>query len=439
MNRKISVIGLGYVGLPVAVAFGEKAKVIGYDINKKRIDELRKSHDNTGEIEPGNLKNTNIHFTTDPNELRQADFHIVAVPTPINKANQPDLTQLLSATKTVGKVIKSGDIIVYESTVYPGCTEEECVPILEKQSGLKYIKNILRTSKKSMSIKGFFLGYSPERINPGDKEHTFTKIKKIVSASTPEALEIVAETYSSVVNAGVHCVSSIEVAEAAKVIENTQRDLNIAFINELSLIFNSLGIDTHEVLEAAETKWNFIPFRPGLVGGHCIGVDPYYLTYRAEQAGLHPRIILAGREINDGMGEFVAQQTMKTMATAKIGTVGARVTVFGLTFKEDCPDLRNSKVPKILAELKKFGCELQGHDPICNPLEAFNEFGVSLSVEEDLLNSHAIILAVAHKSYREWSVSKWEKLLKSNGVIIDIKNVLPTQQLESAGHLVWKL
>ena len=443
MTRKISVIGLGYVGLPVAVAFGKKSKVIGFDVNEKRLSELRKGRDSTHEVETTVLKTADIHFTSNPEDLRQADFHIVAVPTPINEAKQPDLSSLLAATKTVGNILKLGDIVVYESTVYPGCTEEDCAPILEEQSGLTYINNILSNLAPLVVEKenknGFFLGYSPERINPGDKEHTFTTIKKIISGSTPEALEIIAKTYSSVVKAGVHKASSIRVAEAAKVIENAQRDLNIAFVNELALIFNRLDIVTHEVLEAAGTKWNFLPFRPGLVGGHCIGVDPYYLTHRAQRAGYHPQVILAGRQINDSMGTFVAQQTIKTIASNQKGILAPTVTVLGLTFKEDCPDLRNSRVPDIISELEQFGCRVQVHDPLCDSEEARQEYGVTLLDESDLLPAHAIVLAITHQEYLNWSLDQWENVLLPGCVFMDIQGKMLTNQLQSVGYIIWKL
>jgi len=456
MNRKISVIGLGYVGLPVAISFGKKSKVIGFDINERRLSELRKNQDSTREVEPADLKEANIHFTSTPDDLRHADFHIVAVPTPINEAKQPDLMPLLSATKTIGSILKPGDVVVYESTVYPGCTEEDCAPILEKQSGLTYVNSFApspqsenqnpqssTTSSTSLSnsVKqnGFYLGYSPERINPGDKEHTFTTIKKVISGSTTEATKIIAETYSSVVNAGVYQASTIKVAEASKVIENAQRDLNIAFVNELALIFNHLDIDTHEVLEAAGTKWNFLPFRPGLVGGHCIGVDPYYLTYCAERVGYHPQIILAGRHINDSMGNFVAQQTIQAMASAKVGAVGSIVTVLGLTFKEDCPDLRNSKVPCIISELEKFGCEVQVHDPLCNPEEAMQEYGITLQGTSDLQPANAIVLAVAHQTYLEWEPELWEKVLLSGCVFVDVQGKISSDILQSKGYLSIRL
>jgi UDP-N-acetyl-D-glucosamine/UDP-N-acetyl-D-galactosamine dehydrogenase len=456
MNRKISVIGLGYVGLPVAVAFGKKSKVIGFDINEKRLTELRQGQDSTHEVEAKDLKTADIHFTSNSEDLRQADFHIVAVPTPINEAKQPDLSPLLSATKIVGKILNPGDIVVYESTVYPGCTEEDCAPILEKQSGLTYINTLAHfrpsknqntqsttTSPASLRLcvkqNGFYLGYSPERINPGDKEHTFTTIKKVISGSTPEALEIIAETYSSVVTAGVHKASSIKVAEAAKVIENAQRDLNIAFVNELAIIFNHLDIDTNEVLEAAGTKWNFLPFRPGLVGGHCIGVDSYYLTNRAQRAGYHPQVILAGRQINDSMGPFVAQQTIKAIASSQKGIGEPTVTVLGLTFKEDCTDLRNSRVPDIIFELEQFGCKVQVHDPLCDPEEAQQEYGIKLRDKSDLLPSHAIVLAVAHQEYLNWSLDQWKNLLLSGSAFLDIKGKMPKKQFQSAGYYIWRL
>lgn len=435
MNRKISVIGLGYVGLPVAVAFGKKAKVIGFDVNETRLTELRNGKDSTREVELADLLEANIHFTSNLDDLRQADFHIVAVPTPINEAKQPDLHHLLAATKTVGSILKSGDIVVYESTVYPGCTEENCAPILEKQSGLKYI-----TTTNHQKTEGFFLGYSPERINPGDKEHTFTTINKVVSASTPEALLILADTYSSVVRADIYQASSIKVAEAAKVIENTQRDLNIAFVNELAMIFNRIGIDTNEVLEAAATKWNFLPFHPGLVGGHCIGVDPYYLTYLAERNGYHPQVILAGRHLNDNMGSFVAQQVVKTFDSAGIRVVGVKVTVLGLTFKEDCPDLRNSQVPKIISKLKSYGCEVSVHDPLIDPQEAIAQYNLDpLCEESDIQPAHAIVLAVAHKLYLKWTLKKWESLLLPNGILVDLKNIIPANSLKQKGFTVWRL
>ena len=370
-NRVVSVVGLGYVGLPVAVAFGKIRKTIGFDINQVRIKELQAGHDRTGEVDAADLAGANIIFTAEIEELKQADFHIVAVPTPVDDANQPDLSLMLKASETVGKALKRGDIVVYESTVYPGVTEDECVPVLERVSGLSCGAD-------------FKVGYSPERINPGDKEHTFTKIKKVVSGQDAESLEIVAQVYESVVTAGVHRAASIKVAEAAKVIENTQRDLNIALMNELAIIFDRMGIDTGDVLEAAGTKWNFLKFRPGLVGGHCIGVDPYYLTHKAEKIGYIPQVILAGRRINDSVGKYVAQKAVKEMIQAGHYIRGCYVTVLGLTFKEDCPDLRNSKVIDIIRELQEYGINVQVHDPLADTDEAAHEYGVSLTPLEEL-------------------------------------------------------
>ena len=425
-SRKISVIGLGYVGLPVAVAFGKSARVVGFDVNAQRIRELQSGEDRTLEVEPNDLRGAEILFTDQLDDLREADFHIVAVPTPINQAKQPELAPLLRASETVGKVLKRGDIVVYESTVYPGCTEDDCIPILERESGLRFGED-------------FGVGYSPERINPGDKEHTFTKIKKVVSGSSPEVCEIIAETYSSVVTAGVHRAPSIKVAEAAKVIENAQRDLNIAFVNELALIFDRLGIDTRDVLEAAGTKWNFLPFRPGLVGGHCMGVDPYYLTHRAERAGYHPEVILAGRRINDSMASFVAKKTVQTMTYAKTDFSKSIVTVLGLTFKEDCPDIRNSRVPDIISELEKYGCKVQVQDPLCNPVEALDEFGIKLLKLSDLEPAHAVVLAVSHKLYLDWTLEDWEKVLISGCVFIDIQGKKCLDQLNSKDYIIWSL
>ena len=425
-SRKISVIGLGYVGLPVAVAFGKSARVVGFDVNAQRIRELQSGEDRTLEVEPNDLRGAEILFTDQLDNLRGADFHIVAVPTPINQAKQPELAPLLRASETVGKVLKRGDIVVYESTVYPGCTEDDCIPILERESGLRFGED-------------FGVGYSPERINPGDKEHTFTKIKKVVSGSSPEVCEIIAETYSSVVTAGVHRAPSIKVAEAAKVIENAQRDLNIAFVNELALIFDRLGIDTRDVLEAAGTKWNFLPFRPGLVGGHCIGVDPYYLTHRAERAGYHPQVILAGRRINDEMGTFVARRTVQELAQVGKGAVGAKVLVLGLTFKEDCPDLRNSRVPDIIAEMKAYGGDVYVHDPFCDAVEAREEYGVVLTDLKNIPAADAVVLAVAHRPFRSWAPQEWQNLLSESAVVVDVKGSAPRLELEEAGVRVWRL
>lgn len=408
-GRLISVIGLGYVGLPVAVAFGRQHKVIGFDINESRIAELKSGHDSTREVEEAELTQTDICFTSDPVELKQADFHIVAVPTPIDAAKRPDLGPLLSATRTLGKQIKSGDVIVYESTVYPGATEEDCIPILERESGLQ-------------AGKDFFVGYSPERINPGDREHRFTSIKKVVSAQTTESLETVAMVYESVVEAGIHKAPSIKVAEAAKVIENTQRDLNIALMNELVLIFDRLDIDTHDVLEAAGTKWNFLPFRPGLVGGHCIGVDPYYLTHKAAIMGYSPQVILSGRGINDGMGAYVASCLIKALIAHDNRVKGTTVTILGLTFKENVPDLRNTRVIDVVRELQSFGINVQVHDPLADPEEAEHEYGIRLFKDGDMQPATAVILAVPHDEYigQGWkAISRYLEIGK--GIVYDIK------------------
>lgn len=425
-NRIVSVIGLGYVGLPVAVAFGKIRKTVGFDINAKRIEELKAGHDRTGEVSPDDLKAADILYTDKIEELKLADFHIVAVPTPVDDANQPDLTPMLKASETVASALKKGDIIVYESTVYPGVTEEECVPILERVSGLRCGSD-------------FKVGYSPERINPGDKEHTFTKIRKVVSGQDAETLEIVASVYESVVTAGVHRASSIKVAEAAKVIENTQRDLNIALMNELAIIFDKMDIDTNDVLEAAGTKWNFLKFKPGLVGGHCIGVDPYYLTHKAEKIGYIPQVILAGRRINDGMGKFIAQRTVKEMIKAGHGIHGCTVTVLGLTFKEDCPDLRNSRVIDIIHELQDYGINVQVHDPLADPAEARHEYGVSLTPIRELRAASAVVAAVAHKPFRELSVTQLTGLMNNNPVLADVKGIYGRDALKAAGVRVWRL
>jgi len=425
-ERVISVIGLGYVGLLVAVAFGKVGKVVGFDINPVRIEELKNDYDRTGEVTAEELLAAGILFTSKTGDLKQADFHIVTVPTPVDSANQPDLTPIIRASETVGKALKKGDIVVYESTVYPGVTEEECAPVLERISGLECGRD-------------FRIGYSPERINPGDKEHTFTKIRKVVSGQDEESLDIIARVYESVVTAGVHRASSIKVAEAAKVIENTQRDLNIALMNELALIFDKMGIDTNDVLEAAGTKWNFLKFSPGLVGGHCIGVDPYYLTHKAEKIGYIPQIILSGRRINDGMGKYIAQRTVKEMILAGHNILGSTVTVLGLTFKENCPDIRNSKVIDIIRELQDYGVKVQVHDPIADPDEANREYGIILSARETLQPSAAIIVAVAHQLYREMSVAELVGVMRGNPVLIEVKCIYERKALEQAGVRVWRL
>jgi len=425
-SRKVAVIGLGYVGLPVAVAFGRSTRTVGFDINAARIAELVAGHDSTLEVEDDELKASDIHFTSDPADLRAADFHIVAVPTPIDHAKRPDLTPVLRASETLGKQLKAGDIVVYESTVYPGATEEDCVPVLERMSGLTCGKD-------------FFVGYSPERINPGDKEHTFTKITKVVSGQTPEILDIVADVYASVVTAGVHRAATIKVAEAAKVIENTQRDLNIALMNELALIFDRMGIDTRDVLAAAGTKWNFLKFDPGLVGGHCIGVDPYYLTHKAATLGYIPQVILAGRSINDDMGRFVAQQAIRELIAQGEVVKGATVTVLGFTFKEDVPDLRNTRVIDIVEELQSYDINVQIHDPFASAHEAEEEYGVSLTPGGDIAPARVVILAVPHREYlaQGWQAVT-ERLVGGRGAVLDVKARLDRSCVPD-GVTLWRL
>jgi UDP-N-acetyl-D-galactosamine dehydrogenase len=423
----VAVVGLGYVGLPVAVAFGKQRPTIGYDLSKKRIHGLRQLVDATGEVATADLMAArHLRATANAEALGAADFIIVAVPTPINAARQPDFAPLESASEAVGRHMKRGATVVYESTVYPGATEEVCVPILEKYSGLRWRQD-------------FHVGYSPERINPGDREHTFEKITKVVSGDDAETLEKVAALYGSVVKAGVYRASSIKVAEAAKVIENTQRDLNIAFVNELAIIFEKLGLDTMEVLKAASTKWNFLPFRPGLVGGHCIGVDPYYLTYKAERLGLHPQVILAGRHINDGMGQHIGRKIVQQMILAGRSIKGARVNILGLTFKEDCPDIRNSKVIDIVRELNEYGVEAFVHDPHAAPEDALHEYGVRLVAWDDLPVADATVLAVAHRSLVALPSERLLEKTVRNGCIIDVKSVLDAAPLQRAGLRVWRL
>ena len=425
--KTIGVIGLGYVGLPLAIAFGKKRPVIGFDMSAAKIASYRGGVDPTGEVDPQDMQAaTQLVYTDDGAKLAGADVIIVAVPTPVDNAHQPDFTPLIGASETAGKFMQRGTTIVFESTVYPGATEEVCVPVIEKFSGMKWKTD-------------FNVGYSPERINPGDKEHTFTKILKVVAGDSPDTLERVANLYSSVVTAGVHKASSIKVAEAAKVIENSQRDINIAFMNELAIIFDRLGIDTAEVLAAAGTKWNFLPFRPGLVGGHCIGVDPYYLTHKAETVGYHPEVILAGRRINDGMGKFIAEKTVKLMITAGSSIKGARVNVLGLTFKEDCPDLRNSKVIDIIRELQSYGVEVCVHDPSADSAEAEHEYGVTLLPWEKLPQADAVVLAVAHKEYRQLKPGSLSGQLKPGGGVVDVKAVLNPAEVRAAGYAFWRL
>lgn len=417
-DKRIAVIGLGYVGLPLAVEFGKKYSVVGFDINSARLAELTNSHDSTLEVDDAELASAEyLTYSNSLDDLKTCNVFIVTVPTPINEHKQPDLTPLIKASETIGKVLKQGDIVIYESTVYPGATEEDCVPVLERVSGLTF-------------NKGFFCGYSPERINPGDKEHRVTTILKVTSGSTPKIAETVDQLYRSIITAGTHKASSIKVAEAAKVIENTQRDVNIGLINELSLIFNKLGIDTEEVLKAAGTKWNFLPFRPGLVGGHCIGVDPYYLTHKAQSVGYHPEIILAGRRLNDGMGAYVASQLVKAMLKKRIHVDGARVLVLGLTFKENCPDLRNTKIVDIIHELQDYGVQVDCYDPWINAKEAEHEYGISLIDEPAAGEYDGIILAVAHDEFAQMGATKIRSLGKSENVLYDLKYVLPREQAD---------
>ena len=408
---RVGVIGLGYVGLPLAVEFGKHFETVGFDIQPARVAELERGKDSTLEVTRAELKSSHrLTYTTTLADLKRCDVFIVTVPTPIDDYKRPDLTPLIKASESVGQVLKRGSVVVYESTVYPGCTEEVCVPILERVSGLQF--NV-----------DFYAGYSPERINPGDKEHRLPTIKKVTSGSTPEVAAFVDSLYRSIVTAGTHKASSIRVAEAAKVIENTQRDVNIALINELALIFNRLGIDTQEVLEAAGSKWNFLPFRPGLVGGHCIGVDPYYLTHKAQEIGYHPEMILAGRRINDNMGTYVATEILKLMTSKKIHAKDSRVLVLGLTFKENCPDLRNSKVVDVIRELEKFGANVDVHDPWVDAAEARHEYGIRPI--RDLKPHHydAIVMAVAHREFKEMGVAAIRRLAKRHAVIYDIKHV----------------
>lgn len=418
--KNIAVIGLGYVGLPLARLFATKYPVLGFDINQKRIDELRSGKDLTLEVEDDVLQSVLVKENPFKNQvnglfcsnilsdIEDANFYVVTVPTPVDKHNRPDLTPLYKASETVGKVLKKGDIVVYESTVYPGVTEEECIPVLEKVSGLKFNED-------------FFAGYSPERINPGDKQHTVEKILKVTSGSTPEIGKEVDEVYKSVITAGTHLAPAIKVAEAAKVIENSQRDINIAFVNELAKIFNILEIDTHAVLEAAGTKWNFLPFKPGLVGGHCIGVDPYYLAQKAQEHGYHPEIILAGRRLNDSMGEYVASQVVKTMIKKGINVSGSKVLMLGVTFKENCPDVRNTKIVDVISALEDYGIEVSTYDPWANPSEVNHEYGIKSTTDIPTEKFDAIVLGVAHKEFLELDL---EKFKKDNAIIYDVKGII---------------
>ena len=427
-DKKIAIIGLGYVGLPLAVEFGKKYSVIGFDINQKRISELSGGEDKTLEVTSSELSSAkNLRFSSDPEALKECNVFIVTVPTPIDNANRPDLTPLIKASETVGRAIGSGSVVVYESTVYPGCTEEVCVPVLEKFSGLSFNKD-------------FYCGYSPERINPGDKVNTLTKIKKITSGSTPEVAVAVDELYKSIITAGTHKASSIKVAEAAKVIENTQRDLNIALINELSVLFDRLNIDTLEVLDAAGSKWNFLPFRPGMVGGHCIGVDPYYLTHKAEEVGYHPQIILAGRRMNDNMARYVARNAVKLMLRNGIDVARSKVAVLGITFKENCPDIRNSKVVDLISELSSWGVEVLVSDPYADPEEVNHEYGLSVTALEDLGPVDALIVAVGHNEYRAFELNRLKSFVRGDKpLLVDVKGLFDRELVKQAGFTIFRL
>ena len=423
----VAIVGLGYVGLPLAVEFAKIFPTIGYDLSEEKVGNFRRHEDPTGEVSREQFEAAKyLKTTADPADLAPADFFIIAVPTPVDDAHRPDFSPLESSSRMVGKHMKRGAIVVYESTVYPGATEEVCIPILEQHSGMTW-------------KDGFHVGYSPERINPGDKEHTLTRIVKVVSGDDAQTLEAVAGLYGAVVKAGVYRASSIKVAEAAKVIENTQRDLNIALMNELSLIFERIGIDTLEVLKAAGTKWNFLPFRPGLVGGHCIGVDPYYLTYKADQLGYHPQVILAGRRINDGMGKFVAEQVVKKLIQAGRNVKDAPVIVLGLTFKEDVPDLRNSKVIDVIRELQSFGAKVYIHDPIADDHEARHEYGVSLTPWDALPQAEAVVAAVSHREYGDMGLAGICGKLRPGGLLADVKCVFDPAEVRAGGYLVWRL
>ena len=431
--KTVGVIGLGYVGLPLAVAFARRCRVVGFDLSAAKIAAYQQAVDPTGEVSAEELravlakgKGTGLEVSTDAASLAAADVIIVAVPTPVDAAHQPDFAPLLGASEAAGRHMRRGATVVYESTVYPGATEEICIPALERHSGMRWKTD-------------FNVGYSPERINPGDREHSFTKILKVVSGDTPATLEAVAALYASVVMAGVHRASSIRVAEAAKVIENSQRDINIAFMNELAIIFDRLGLDTGEVLAAAGTKWNFLPFKPGLVGGHCIGVDPYYLTHKAEMTGYHPEVILAGRRINDGVGKFVAEKTVKLMIASGCPIAGANVNVLGLTFKEDCPDLRNSRVIDIIRELQSYGITVQVHDPHADAAAARHEYGVELTAFDALPAADGLVVAVAHQEFRAMAPARYAPLLRPGACVIDVKSVLDPQAAKAAGYGFWRL
>ncbi|MBA6412721.1 nucleotide sugar dehydrogenase [Parahaliea sp. F7430] len=431
MTDKIAIVGLGYVGLPLAVAFARLRPTLGFDLNESKLAHYRQHYDPSGEVSKEALQAAEyLELSSDPSRLQEAAIIIVVVPTPIDDAQRPDLRPLEAACRTVGQHLQAGATVIFESTVYPGCTEEVCVPILERESGLEWTPD---------SEQGFRVGYSPERINPGDTAHKLETIIKVVSGDSQATLERVAKLYESVVLAGVHRAASIKVAEAAKVIENTQRDLNIALMNELAMIFNRLGIDTLDVLEAAGTKWNFLPFRPGLVGGHCIGVDPYYLTYKAQSVGFHPQVVLGGRQTNDGMGKYIAEQTVKQLVRAGHPVSGARVAVLGLTFKENCPDLRNSRVVDIIRELQDYCCDVRVHDPLASADEARLEYGLELQPLTELVNAQAVVLAVPHKEYLQGGLDAISRLLSERGVVIDVKSVLERRETAPGAMPPWRL
>jgi UDP-N-acetyl-D-galactosamine dehydrogenase len=426
-KEKISIIGLGYVGLPLAISFAKKVEVVGFDINKEKVESYKKGIDVTNEVGNKSLQETTAFLTSNKDELKKAKFHIIAVPTPINPDNTPNLDSVIEASKIVGRNLIKGSIVVYESTVYPGVTEDICKPILEKESGLR------------CGID-FKIGYSPERINPGDKIHRLEKIKKVVSGMDEESLDIIAKVYGLIIEAGIYKAESIKVAEAAKVIENSQRDINIAFMNELSIIFNRLGIDTQAVLQAARTKWNFLQFNPGLVGGHCIGVDPYYLTYKAEQIGYHSQIILAGRKINDDMGKYVAENTLKQLTKAGRQIKGCKVAIMGITFKENCPDIRNSKVIDVINKLKEYGVEIEVVDPLAEEKEVERECGIKLNKLQDITDVDAVIFAVPHEKFKNINLKDLKKIYKDDKlVLIDIKGTFNKEKAEDLNYLYWRL
>ncbi len=423
----IAVVGLGYVGLPLAVEFGKKFNVTGFDLDVNRVKELRNGYDRTNELNDLDLPVLDkIEITTNKDNISDADIYIITVPTPVDKNNKPNLKPIISASKIVGSFLKKNNLVIYESTVFPGCTEEICVPILENESALKYNSE-------------FSCGYSPERINPGDRVHTFRNITKVVSGSNKDALDIVNRLYASVVTAGTYKASSIKVAEAAKVIENTQRDINIAIVNELAIIFDRLNINTNEVLEAASTKWNFLPFKPGLVGGHCIGVDPYYLTHKAFEVGYHPEIILAGRKINDNMGTFIAEKTLAEIVNKGVNPINAKITIMGLAFKENCPDFRNTKVLKIIEKLNDYNCQINIADSWVLEQQAKNDLGIDLASIENIVEQDAIIVAVGHREYCSFKIVDWEKMLKPNGVIIDVKSIYNSKIFQNTSFSYWSL